>query len=123
MQPAIAPLIIGDVWSVLHQKDQVYFRETREAALGRPLEAVMADRDTRVATFRQTIEPLRTVLGAQPFIAGDAPGYADYIPFGGLQWARCTSPFQLLATDDPVHAWRERMLDLFDGLARKTLAF
>jgi glutathione S-transferase len=123
MQPAIAPLIIADVWSVLHDKDQAYFRESREKALGRPLEAAMADRDTRVAAFRQVIEPLRTVLGAQPFVTGDAPGYADYIPFGGLQWARCTSSFQLLAAGDPVHAWRDRMLGLFDGLARDALAF
>jgi hypothetical protein len=25
----------------------------------------------------------------------------------------------LLEPDDPVHAWRERMLDLFEGMGRK----
>jgi hypothetical protein len=30
------------------------------------------------------------------------------------------SPFKLLMEDDPVHAWRERLLDAFDGLARKS---
>jgi glutathione S-transferase len=30
------------------------------------------------------------------------------------------SPFKLLAADDPVYAWRERLLDAFDGMARKT---
>ena len=36
-----------------------------------------------------------------------------------FMWARCTSPLELLAEDDPVHAWRERLLDAFDGMARR----
>jgi hypothetical protein len=35
-----------------------------------------------------------------------------------FMWARCTSPLELLAADDPVHAWRERLLDAFGGMAR-----
>ena len=34
-----------------------------------------------------------------------------------------TSPFKLLEADDPVFAWRERMMDLFDGYARDTVAY
>jgi glutathione S-transferase len=33
------------------------------------------------------------------------------------------SDFRLLLPDDPVTAWRGRMLDLFDGLARKSKAY
>ena len=33
-------------------------------------------------------------------------------------WARCTSAQELLAPDDAVHAWRERLLDAHGGLAR-----
>ena len=58
--------------------------------------------------------------GAQPFIGGDAPNYADYIVFGPFQWARVVSPFRLLAEEDPIYAWRERLLDAFDGMARKS---
>jgi glutathione S-transferase len=57
-------------------------------------------------------------LRTQPFIGGAKPNYADYIVFGPFQWARVTSPFELLKPDDLIHAWRERMLDLFDGMAR-----
>jgi hypothetical protein len=39
--------------------------------------------------------------------------------FGTLQWPRCASRFEVLAEDDPVAEWRERMLDLFDGMGRK----
>ena len=55
-----------------------------------------------------------------PYLGGDAPNYADYIVFGAFQWARVVSPFKLLAEDDPVHAWREKLLDAFDGMARKS---
>jgi glutathione S-transferase len=37
-------------------------------------------------------------------------------------WARVASPLTLLEADDPIHAWRERMLDLFDGMGRKAKA-
>ena len=59
----------------------------------------------------------------QDFVAGAGPAYADYIVFGAFQWARAVSDYELLAADDPVHAWRKRMLDLHGGLARRTRAY
>jgi glutathione S-transferase len=44
--------------------------------------------------------------------------YPDYIVFSVLQWARIISDYELLDTDDPLWHWRERILNLFDGLAR-----
>jgi glutathione S-transferase len=114
----IARLILADVYSHLHQKDRCYFRETREKRFGMRLEKVSADRDVRVEAFRQSLEPIRSMLVAQPFFGGNAATYADYIVFGCFQWARCTSKFPLLTSDDPVAAWRDRILDAFDGLAR-----
>jgi glutathione S-transferase len=84
-----------------------------------PLEQVSADRDTRVVAFRQSLEPVRTVLAAQPYLAGSRPLYADYILLGCFMRPRGISRFRLLTPDDPIFAWRERMLDAFDGLARK----
>jgi glutathione S-transferase len=60
-------------------------------------------------------------LAEQPFLAGASPAYADHIVMGSFMWARATSPFPLLEADDPIFAWRERMLDLFDGLARNAV--
>ena len=65
---------------------------------------------------------LRTTLAAQPYLAGKRPAYADYIVLGSFQWPRCISPYALLAPDDPIFAWRERMLDAFDGMARRAKA-
>jgi glutathione S-transferase len=116
--PMVATLVVRDILDHLHEKDRAYFRASREKAFGRTLEDVVADRDTRVVAFRQALEPLRTMLRSQPFIGGAAPAYADYIPFGVLKWARAISAFPLLEVSDPVYAWRERLLDAFDGLAR-----
>ena len=80
----------------------------------------MAGRDKAVEGFRKSLDPLRLTLRMQAFLGGTAANYADYIVFGAFQWARVVSPFKLLMEDDPVHAWRERLLDAFDGLARKS---
>jgi len=116
-------LILIDIFQHLHEKDRAYFRESREKQLGMSLEDASADRDTRVISFRQNLDPMRMMLRAQPFIGGAAPNYGDYIVFGGFQWARCISPFRLLEENDPVHAWRERLRDAFDGLARRAVGY
>jgi glutathione S-transferase len=63
---------------------------------------------------------MRLTLKSQPYLGGVTPNYADYIVFGGFQWARVVSPFKLLEDNDPIYAWRERLLDAFDGMARKS---
>jgi glutathione S-transferase len=65
------------------------------------------------------LTPLRDLLGRQTFICGATPAFADYIVFGVFMWAHCVSHVALIEGEDSVQAWRERMLDLYDGLARK----
>ena len=114
------PLIVADIPPHLKPVDAAYFRQTREARFGKPLEKVAAGREKSVEGFRRALDPMRLTLKTQDYLGGDAPNYADYIVFGPFQWARVVSPFKLLAADDPVHAWRERLLDAFDGMARKS---
>jgi glutathione S-transferase len=114
------PLIVADIPSLLKPVDAAYFRKTREARFGKPLEEVGAERDKSVESFRKTLDPMRQTLKTQAYLGGDAPNYADYIVFGPFQWARVVSPFKLLTEDDPLYAWRERLLDAFDGMARKS---
>lgn len=123
LHPGLARLIVADVWAHLHEKDKPYFRESREKRFGTTLEAFCADRESKLAAFRQSLTPLRTTLRGQPYLGGEAADYADYIVFGGFQWARCTSAVQLLAADDPIAAWRNRLLDAFDGLAGKAKGY
>lgn len=116
--PALARIILLDVYGCLDEADRGYFRASRESRLGRTLEQVVADRPSHVETFRQCLSPLRQTLKHQDFICGAAPAYADYCVFGMFMWARCVSPVALLESGDAVFAWRERLLDAFDGLAR-----
>jgi glutathione S-transferase len=116
----IFPLIIADIPKNLAQTDADYFRKTREARFGgKKLEEIMASRDTAVMAFRKSLEAMRLTMKTQPYLGGSEPNYVDYIVFGGFQWARVVSPFKLLEADDPVYAWREKLLDAFDGMARK----
>jgi glutathione S-transferase len=117
------PLIIADIPKNLAPADAAYFRRTREARFGKPLEEVAAGRDKAVEGFRKSLDPMRLTLNSQNYLGGGAPNYADYIVFGAFQWARVVSPFRLLAEDDPVYAWRERLLDAFDGMARKSPSY
>ncbi len=118
LHPGIARLIIADVWSCLAEQDRDYFRTSREERFGARLEDIQAKRDADVVLFRRSLVPLRTTIAAQSFLGGATASYADYIAFGGFQWARATSAFELLEASDAIASWRDRMLDLFDGLAR-----
>ncbi len=123
LHPAVLRVILMDLFNSLHEKDKAYFRETREKRFGVSLEAFAADRDANLEALRGVLNPLRATLGATPFLGGEAPNYADYTVFGAFQWARAVSPVKLLAPDDPILAWRGRLLDLFDGLAGKAMGY
>ncbi len=122
LQGPMMRLIVADIHAVLDDPDQAYFRESRESRLGQSLEDVQAGREGRLEAFREALRPLREMLALQPYIGGEAPLFPDYVVFGALQWARVTSPFQLLADDDKVADWFERLLDAHGGVGRSTAA-
>jgi glutathione S-transferase len=119
----IARLTVTDILANIDARDRAYFRQSREQRFGMSLEQVTANRDTDVLSFRKNLEPLRTVLATQHYLSGAAPAYADYIVFGCFQWARCISGFPLLLADDPLWAWRERLLAAFGGYAGAALSY
>ena len=112
-------LVLVDIHRHLGPEDRAYFREDREKRFGMTLEEFVGDRNARLPAFRTSLDPLRRTVERQDFVSGKAPAYADYIVFGAFQWARAISDFEVLAADDPVAVWRGRMLDLFDGFARR----
>ena len=76
---------------------------------------------------------LRT-LWAMAAVADDIAGHSGLeelaadqglssAPTGNGLLPRRVGDYELLAADDPVHAWRKRMLDLHGGLARRTRAY
>jgi glutathione S-transferase len=120
VHPPLLRLILPGLLDVLHEKDRAYFRETREARFGRPLDEVAVPPEEGVPVFRKALGPVRATLERQPWLAGAQPGFADYILFGAFMWARAVSSVALLEPGDPVHGWRERLLDAFGGYARSS---
>ncbi|MEQ1715095.1 MAG: glutathione S-transferase family protein [Hyphomicrobium sp.] len=118
--PALARIILLNVYDCLDVRDRVYFRSSREARFGMPMEEVVADQAARVGDLRKALIPLRQLLATEPFVSGSMPAYADYCIFGLFMWAFCTSSIALLETDDPVFAWRERLFEAFGGMAKRT---
>lgn len=122
LHPFKTTAAVLDIHGGLGPDDQVYFRRSREARLGRTLEAVAASREAGLAAYRASLEPLRSMLTYQPFIGGESPLFSDYIVFGAFQWVRVTSPFRLIEEDDAIAGWFERCLDLHGAIGRRVPA-
>jgi glutathione S-transferase len=119
----LVPLLAADVVPMLDETDGLYLRSQFERFFGKPLAELAAARDQDIVAFRKLLDPARAVMRAQPFLSGANPAYADYILFSLFQWARIVSTFEVLEPKDALAAWRERMLDLFAGLARTQTSF
>jgi glutathione S-transferase len=122
LSPGIGRMIVSDIPALLGE-ERTYFIESREKRYGMTLQQVTAEREARLPAFRATLSPLRQVFRDQPFLGGDSPDYADCAVLGSFMWARSVSPLPLLAPDDTVFAWRERMLDAAGGMARQAPCF
>lgn len=116
--PAMLQVIAADIHERVDALDEGYFRQTMEKALRMTLEESRAKRDAALLQLGRALEPLQATFKRQAFMAGAAPAYADYILLSVFQWARVMSPQEVLAPEDPLCQWRERMLDLYDGFAR-----
>ncbi len=115
----LVPMLMIDLLGIVDDTDAAHMRAGIEAAFKKSLEDLSAKRNDDVVGFRRLLDPVRVGLRAQAFISGASPAYADYIVFSLLQWARIVSTFEVIEASDLIAGWRERMLDLYGGLARK----
>ncbi|VVT16110.1 glutathione S-transferase family protein [Rhizobium sp. EC-SD404] len=113
---------IMDVHDALAPDDQAFFRKSREARFGMPLEETRERGLSELGQLNARLEPMRAMLRHQPFIGGASPLFSDYILFGAFQWARIIMREPLLSHDDPVLDWFETCLDLHDGIGRSVPA-
>ncbi len=120
---ALIKLVIADIQYHLDPADTDYFIESRSARFGKSPVEVQARSDEDLKAFGAAISTLRAALDGQDFLSGSAPAYGDYIVFGAFAWARAISDLPLLKKDDPVYAWRDRMLGLYGGMARNAVGY
>ncbi|MCB2054251.1 MAG: glutathione S-transferase N-terminal domain-containing protein [Geminicoccaceae bacterium] len=108
VHPALLPVILMDIFAVISDEDRNYFRQSRERAFGRPLEAVHRG-EAGLPAFRESLAPARATLESQPFLAGETPAYADHVLAGAIDWGCNVTSLTLLAADDPVRHWYDRL--------------
>ena len=123
LHPELLQLLVLDIHDNLSLEDQSYFRESREKMLGKTLEEVVANRQEQLPRIQKLLPPLRSTLTKQEYLSGETPGFSDYIVFGAFQWARCVSGFSILNADDIVYKWRDKMLNIYEGLALSAVGY
>ena len=111
-------LIVADVHERVDPADEHYFRESMEKILKMTLEEARKGRAEAMSRLTRVLEPMQALLKRQPWISGAQPAYADYILFSLFQWARMMSPHEVLE-EGALREWRERVLDLHGGFARR----
>lgn len=110
LSPLIRPLIILDIYHLLHEQDQPYFRQSREAKLGMTLEDVAQGADAALLALREELESVREVLAMRPYIGGETASYADICLLGTFLWISTVRDLQFVEPQDCVFDWYQRML-------------
>ncbi len=118
--PALRPIAVPHVFKLIPEKDHAYFRESREKALGMPLEELSKDTAAEKMALNNALAPANAALAHAPYFAGDAPDYSDYILFGTLMWPYAVCPENPVDMASPVGQWFDRLLDHHGGFARNT---
>ena len=116
--PAVGPVIAAAIPACVEADDGAHLRAGLEKGFGKTLEEMWSTREAGLKRLGAVLEPLRALAKAQPYLGGQAPLYADYIVASPFQWARVVCAEAVLAPDDPVAAWFERVLDQHGGFAR-----
>lgn len=115
---SLFPMIAIDVYRQLDVENAVYFKDTREKALGMTLEAAQKMALPKLEDLRASLQPARMQLGLGPFLEGQAPAFQDYCLMGVMAWAHTISDLEILDKKDTLYDWKERMMDLYDGHIR-----
>lgn len=109
VHPLLARILVPAIAELVDACDRNYFVQSRQGALGATLEELRAGREQAQARLLAALQPLRSTLRAQDFLAGEQPLYADMVVYSAFQWARICDPQPLLPADDTLRPWLRRM--------------
>ncbi len=117
----VVALSLMEIFNTLAPADKEHFRTTREKLFGKTLEEFQAQFDTSdFGPLNAALLPLELTLRKQSYIGGETPLFADYVVFGPLQWLRVVKGLDTLPLDGKVGEWFEQLLDMYDGMGRRT---
>ena len=109
----VRPLVVMDVYNLIGDEDKQYFRQSREAKLGKTLEEFCSDQAGAIQGLRAELEKVRELLAMQPYLGGQDPSYADISLLGTLLWIASVNDIEFLDLQDVVYDWYQRMLDAY----------
>ncbi len=117
LHPLILRSVISDIYDALDDRDREYFRKSREARFGCPLEQLFSEAGEAQAALSKILAPIRATLQQQEFLSGSEPAYPDFIVCAAFQWIRIVRKGELLAIGDPILAWREKIVTRYMSTA------
>jgi glutathione S-transferase len=108
VNPAIARLIVPDIYALVDPGDREYFRTTREQRLGMTFEQITTKRDEYRAGLQSVLADLEATIAGQEYLFGLLT-YADFCLFGSLKWVTVVSKEPLFDSTPSLRAWWARM--------------
>ena len=112
VHPAIAPVILNDIFEKIEPGDRDYFRQSRESRFGATLEDIFAKQEASRPQFHKALADLNATIAEQDYFFG-VFSYADVCLFGTLTWVTRVSDEPLFDNAPGLHAWWERMNEQF----------
>jgi glutathione S-transferase len=109
-----------DNYNFAQPVDRDYLRESRERTFlgGRRLEDAVEGREKRLPAIRDSLQPLRVMLGETPWLGGLRPNYVDFCGLSVFLWAAAINTMPPLEKSDPLLDWLNRGFDLYGGVGR-----
>jgi glutathione S-transferase len=108
LNPPLSVIVVRRMHDMMAPPDQAHFRAARQRRFGASVEELAARSAGEAAHFPEKLALMRRILTGQDWVAGEAPGFADHILFGTLQWHRICMGAPLLTAKDPVEQWFRR---------------
>ena len=112
VHPALAPVVVSDIFDKIEPGDRDYFRQSRESRLGARLEDIAARRDEFRPQLQRVLADLNATLAGQEYLFG-VFSYADICLFGTFTWVTRVSTEPLFDNAPDLRAWWERMQERF----------
>ena len=112
VHPALAPVVVSDIFDKIEPGDRDYFRQSRESRFGARLEDIAARRDEFRPQLQKVLADLNATLAGQEYLFG-VFSYADICLFGTFTWVTRVSTEPLFDNAPDLRAWWERMQERF----------
>lgn len=109
----VPPIILLDVYHMIREEDKAYFRETREARIGKTLEACCENASASLTALLDELSTLSERLDEQTFLTGEQALYGDIAVFSTILWVEISRQKKLLPADHSLYEWYQAMTSLY----------